>query len=57
MVQWAADNLDRSEADSFNTIANSGNVQAIKFAVEALNNRYKEAVGYEAPSYRRQVRW
>ena len=49
MVQWAADNLDRSEADSFNTIANSGNVQAIKFAVEALNNRYKEAVGYEAP--------
>lgn len=49
MVQWAAQNLDPAEVDSYNQVTNSGNVAAIKFAVEALSNRYKAAEGYEAP--------
>ena len=49
MVQWAAQNLDPQEVEAFNTVTNSGNVPAIKFAVEALTNRYKAAEGYEAP--------
>jgi len=49
MVQWAADNLDPAEVESYNQVTNSGNVAAIKFAVEALSNRYKSAEGYEAP--------
>ena len=49
MIGWAAENLDASEIDAFNSVANSGNVAALRFAVEALNNRYKSAEGYEAP--------
>jgi len=49
MVQWAAANLDPAEVESYNQVTNSGNVAAIKFAVEALSNRYKSAEGYEAP--------
>ncbi len=49
MVQWAAANLDPAEVASYNEVTNSGNVAAIKFAVEALSNRYKSAEGYEAP--------
>ena len=49
IVQWAADNLDPAEVDSYNQVTNSGNVAAIKFAVEALSTRYKNAEGFEAP--------
>ena len=49
MIGWAAENLDASEIDAFNNVANSGNVAALRFAVEALNNRYRNAEGYEAP--------
>lgn len=49
MVQWAANTLDPAEVESYNQVTNSGNVAAIKFAVEALSNRYKSAEGYEAP--------
>ena len=49
IVQWAANNLDPAEVDSYNQVTNSGNVAAIKFAVEALSTRYKNAEGYEAP--------
>lgn len=49
MVQWAANTLDPAEVASYNEVTNSGNVAAIKFAVEALSNRYKSAEGYEAP--------
>ena len=49
MVQWASQNLEPSEVDAFNNITNSGNYTAIKFAVEALNGRYRGDVGYEAP--------
>jgi hypothetical protein len=49
MIQWASQNLEAKEIDSFNNVANSNNYEAIRFAVEALNGRYKGAVGYEAP--------
>ena len=49
MIQWASQNLEAKEIDSFNSVANSNNYEAIRFAVEALNGRYKGAVGYEAP--------
>jgi hypothetical protein len=47
MIGWAAENLEPQEIESFNTVTNSGNYPAIRFAVEALTNRYKQAVGYE----------
>ena len=49
IVSWAANNLAADEVASYNEVTNSGNVAAIKFAVEALANRYKTAEGYEAP--------
>ena len=49
IVSWASNNLDQAEIDSYNQVTNSGNAAAIKFAVEALSNRYKNAEGYEAP--------
>ena len=49
MISWAAENLDPAEIESFNSVTDSGNVQAIRFAVEALNNRYKAANGDERP--------
>jgi hypothetical protein len=49
MVTWAAKNLDQTEIDAFNSVTQSGNAAAIKFAVEALANRYKNNEGYEAP--------
>ncbi len=49
IVQWAANNLDPAEVASYNEVTNSGNVAAIRFAVEALSTRYKNAEGYEAP--------
>lgn len=49
MIQWASQNLDPSEVDAFNSVTNSGNVPAIRFAVEALQSRYKASEGFEAP--------
>lgn len=49
MVQWASQNLDPQEIEAFNSVTSSGNYPAIRFAVEALQNRYKAAEGYEAP--------
>ena len=49
MITWAAGNLPANEIDDFNAVANSGSPVAIKFAVEALSNRYRNTEGYEAP--------
>ncbi len=49
MVSWASQNLDPAEVASYNEVTNSGNLPAIKFAVEALYARYRGAEGYEAP--------
>lgn len=47
MVAWAAENLPESEVNDYNAVTSSGDPVAIKFAVQALSSRYKEAVGYE----------
>lgn len=49
MTAWAAENLSQEEIADFNAITNSGNAPAIKFAVEAMFNRYRSSEGYEAP--------
>ena len=49
MVSWAAQNLSQDEIDAYNNVTNSGNTAAIKFAVEAMANRYANSEGYEAP--------
>ena len=49
MVQWASQNLDPAEIQNYNEVTNSGNPAAIRYAVEALSNRYKAANGNEAP--------
>ena len=49
MLQWAGKNLPQDDINAFNAVANSGNLPALRFAVEALNNRYKSAEGFEAP--------
>lgn len=48
MIQWAGENLSQQEIGEFNSVTNSGNVAAIKFAVAALYNRYRGSEGYEA---------
>ena len=49
MIQWAGQNLDQTEIDNFNAVTATNNPAAIRFAVEALNNRFRGDVGYEAP--------
>ena len=49
MINWAAENLPQEEINDYNSITNSGNPTAIKFAVESLANRYRNSEGYEAP--------
>ena len=49
MINWAAQNLPQEEINDYNSITNSGNPTAIKFAVESLANRYRNSEGYEAP--------
>ncbi len=47
LVQWAANNLDKSAVDSFDELLGSGNVGAIKLAVSGLKAQYESANGYE----------
>ena len=49
MIQWAGSNLNENEVNAFNNVTNSGNMDAIRFAVEALNSRYTNSVGSEKP--------
>ena len=46
-LAWAADNLRPDEVAAFDNVVNSGNKDAIFFAVQALNQRYRDAVGFE----------
>jgi hypothetical protein len=47
LVQWAADNLDKSDVASFDELISSGNVGAIKLAVNGLKAQYESVNGYE----------
>jgi hypothetical protein len=46
-LAWAASNLKPEEVAAYDNVINSGNKDAIFFAVQALNNRYRDAVGFE----------
>ena len=47
MVQWAGENLDQSSIEAFDSIVNSGSVDAIKLAVSGLKAQYENSNGYE----------
>ena len=47
MIQWAGKNLDETKIQAFDSIVNSGSLDAIKFAVNGLKSEYLNAVGYE----------
>ena len=46
-LAWAAENLKPEEVAAYDNVVNSGNKDAIFFAVQALNQKYKDAVGFE----------
>ena len=47
MVQWASNNLDTQSVEAFDSIINTGSVDAIKLAVNGLKAQYENANGYE----------
>lgn len=46
-LAWAADNLKPEEVAAYDNVVNSGNKDAIFFAVQALNQRFKDSTGFE----------
>ena len=51
MVNWASQNLDQKSIDAFDSIVNTGSVDAIKLAVSGLRTQYENANGYEGQMY------
>ena len=49
MVKWASSNIDQSEREMFDAVIDSGDPQAAYFAVQAMNYRYNDAQGVDAP--------
>ena len=49
MVKWAVSNIDKSERDMFDAVIDSGDSQAAYFAVQAMNYKYNDAQGVDAP--------
>jgi len=47
LVGWAAENLPADYVDAFDSVVESGQVQAIQLAVAGLQREYENAVGYE----------
>ena len=47
LTTWAAQNLDSRSIDAFDSVVESGNVQAIQLAVAGLKAQFDEANGYE----------
>ena len=45
MLEWAGDNFAKEEVEMYDSVMESGNPNAIFFAVQALNARYNDAVG------------
>jgi hypothetical protein len=46
-LEWAAENLTPEEVAAYDNVINSGNKDAIFFAVQALNQKFRDAVGFE----------
>ena len=47
IVNWASENLDQKSIEAFDSIVNTGSVDAIKLAVSGLKSQYDNANGYE----------
>ena len=47
IITWASNNLEQNEVDAFDGLIATGNVDAIKLGVSALQSKYREANGYE----------
>ena len=45
MINWAGQNLSQEEIGMYDNVMASGNPDAIFFAVQALSNKYSDAVG------------
>ena len=45
MLEWAGDNFGKEEVEMYDQVMESGNPNAIFFAVQALQSRYNDAVG------------
>jgi hypothetical protein len=45
MISWAGQNLSREEIEMYDSVMGRGDPNSIYFAVQALNNKYSEAVG------------
>jgi len=51
IVNWAGENLDPKSIEAFDSIVNSGSVDAIKLAVSGLKSQYENSNGYEGKMY------
>jgi hypothetical protein len=47
MMEWAGQSLSKEEIEMYDSVMESGNANSIYFAVQALNNKYSDAVGSE----------
>tara|TARA_Y100000361_G_scaffold20630_1_gene16061 strand:+ start:3064 stop:3708 length:645 start_codon:yes stop_codon:yes gene_type:complete len=49
MIDWAANSLSQDEIEMYDAVMATGNANSIYWAVQALNNKYTDSVGSEAP--------
>lgn len=49
LVNWAKSNYNEADINRYNAVMNNGDPDAMYFAVQALNSRYNDANGMEAP--------
>jgi len=47
MLEWAGQTLSKEEVEMYDSVMGAGNANSIYFAVQALANKYTEAVGSE----------
>ena len=47
MISWASQNLAPQEIQLYDAVMDKGDPQAIYFAIQALNYRFKDSVGFE----------
>jgi hypothetical protein len=47
LVSWAADNFSDEEVQAFDSVVETGNIPAIRLALQALQYRYQDTMGYE----------
>lgn len=52
MVEWSAENLPEAAQEAYNRVIDSGDLNAIYWAVQGLKAQYTDAVGQEGPLLR-----